>query len=82
MPKNTCLDIRPVSEADGPVSVLARAIEAAPGGVDDLIEALRQGATIYEAEDTYLVPLSALMTARRLKEIQAESVATMQPVHE
>lgn len=47
------LDIRPLSDADGPVTVVARAIEVAPGGVDDLIEALRQGTPLYESGGTF-----------------------------
>ena len=54
--------------------MLARAVEVAPGGVDDLIEALRQGTPLYEGDDTYLVSLAELMTARRLKEMEVGDI--------
>lgn len=65
------LDIRPLREAGGPVAIVARAIEVAPGGVDDLIEALRQGAPLYESDGTYLVSLGAVLSAQEFKQLDA-----------
>ena len=70
MPENLTVDIRPLREADGPVSVVARAIEITPNGVSDLIDALKLGMPVYEADGTYLVSVARLVEAAEIKRLE------------
>ena len=53
------------------MAIVARAIEVAPGGVDDLIEALRQGVPLYESDGVYPVSPGAVVTAQEFKQLDA-----------
>jgi len=67
------LDVRPLKEATGPVTLLERAVEVAPGGITDLVDALRQGEPLYESGDSYLISLRGLLNARMLRQLDEEA---------
>lgn len=67
--RSSPLVVQPLADADCALTIVDRAVEISPNGVADLIEALRMGMPVYEAEGVYLVCTARLVEAAEIRRI-------------